>query len=92
MSPSVWWRSRAILKTVSQLRRNTGQRIWLDIGTNESQRALPDVRLLKEALEKKGWREGENPGLHGSRRRRTHGVGMGGTGRTMLEFLFPRQP
>jgi predicted alpha/beta superfamily hydrolase len=91
MSPSVWWHSRAILKTVSRLRRNTGQRIWLDIGTKEGQRALPDVRLLKEALEQKGWREGLSLGYmeadgadhsEGSWAQRVA---------PMLKFLFPAQ-
>ena len=91
MSPSVWWHGRAILKTVSQLRRNTGQRIWLDIGTNESQRALPDVRLLKEALEKKGWREGENLGyIEAEGADHSEGAWAERVA-PMLQFLFPRQ-
>ena len=60
MSPSVWWRDRAILKTVAQLKRKPALRIWLDIGTQESQRALPDARALKTALVKKGWKLGED--------------------------------
>ncbi len=91
MSPSVWWHSRAILKTVSHLQHNTGQRIWLDIGTNESKRALPDVRLLKEALEKKGWREGENLG-YVEAEGADHSEGAWAQRvAPMLQFLFPRQ-
>ncbi len=92
MSPSVWWRSRAILKTVSQLRHNTDQRIWLDIGTNESQRALPDVRLLKEALEKKGWSEGETLGYMEAEGAEHTESAWAERVAPMLEFLFPRQP
>ena len=89
MSPSVWWHGRAILKTVSQLRRNTGQRIWLDIGTNESQRALPDVRLLKEALERKGWREGENLGYMEAEGGEHSEWAWAERVAPMLQFLFP---
>jgi len=92
MSPSVWWHSRAILKTVSQLRHNTGQRVWLDIGTNESQRALPDVRLLKKALEQKGWREGENLGYMESEGADHSEGAWAQRVAPMLQFLFPRQP
>ena len=60
MSPSVWWRNRAILKTVAQIKGKPELRIWLDIGTKESQRALPDARALKTALVKKGWKLGED--------------------------------
>lgn len=60
MSPSVWWRNRAILKTVAQIKRKPELKIWLDIGTKESQRALPDARELNIALVKKGWQEGHD--------------------------------
>jgi predicted alpha/beta superfamily hydrolase len=89
MSPSVWWHSRAILKTVSQLKRNTGQRIWLDIGTNESRRALPDVRLLKDALEKKGWREGEGLGYMEAEGADHSETAWAQRVAPMLKFLFP---
>jgi predicted alpha/beta superfamily hydrolase len=89
MSPSVWWRNRAILKTVAKLRHNTGQRIWLDIGTNESKRALPDVRLLKEALEQKGWREGENLGYLEAEGGEHSEWAWAQRVAPMLRFLFP---
>lgn len=92
MSPSVWWHSRALLKTVSQLRHNTDQRIWLDIGTNESQRALPDVRLLKNALEQKGWREGESLGYMEAEGADHSEGAWAQRVAPMLQFLFPRQP
>jgi len=60
MSPSVWWRNRAILRTVSKITRKPDLRIWLDIGTDESRRALPDARLLKDALINKGWELGRD--------------------------------
>jgi predicted alpha/beta superfamily hydrolase len=60
MSPSVWWRNRAILKTVAKIKRKPNLKIWLDIGTNEGQRALPDARELNISLVKKGWVEGRD--------------------------------
>ena len=60
MSPSVWWRNRAILKTVAQIKRKPELKIWLDIGTKESQRALPDAHELEVALVKKGWVRGQD--------------------------------
>ena len=61
LSPSVWWHNRVILRTVEQIRRSTGQRIWLDMGTREGRRALADVRALKRLLIKKGWETGCRP-------------------------------
>ncbi len=91
MSPSVWWHGRAILKTVSRLRRKTGQRIWLDVGTSESQRALPDVRLLKDALEEKGWRLGKDLGYMEAEGAEHSEWAWAERVAPMLKFLFPPQ-
>ena len=91
LSPSVWWHNRVILKFVEQLRQKTGQRIWLDIGTEEGRRALPDVRALKRMLVKKGWRQGrdleyrEIPGGQHTEWAWADRVGP------LLKFLFPRR-
>jgi predicted alpha/beta superfamily hydrolase len=60
VSPSVWWRNRTILKTVASLPKKPELRIWLDIGTKESTRAVPDARLLRDGLIKKGWQLGQD--------------------------------
>ncbi len=62
MSPSVWWHNRAILRTVAQIARKPDLKIWLDVGTREGRRALPDVRALKRDLIKKGWKRGRDLG------------------------------
>jgi predicted alpha/beta superfamily hydrolase len=91
LSPSVWWRDRVILRYVDQLRQNTGQKIWLDIGTSEGRRALPDVRSLKRMLVKKGWRIGKDleyreiQGGHHSEYAWAERVAP------LLKFLFPRR-
>ena len=89
MSPSVWWRNRAILKTVAQLKRKPALRIWLDIGTRESQRALPDARALKTALANKGWKLGED--LYYTEVEGGHHDEVAWSQRVapMLKFLFP---
>jgi enterochelin esterase-like enzyme len=89
MSPSVWWHDRAILRTVAQIARRPDLRIWLDVGTREGKRALPDVRALKRDLIKKGWKRGrdlaytEVPGGEHNELAWAQRVAP------MLKFLFP---
>lgn len=60
LSPSIWWNERAIISEVNALQAKLPLRIWLDAGTNEGNDVLSDVRLLKDALLKKGWAEGQD--------------------------------
>lgn len=55
VSPSVWWDNRRILSEVQSLGTSTGQKIWLDIGTEEGPNALQNSRDLYFALLNKGW-------------------------------------
>lgn len=57
MSPSVWWDDKVVIKAVKKLDSKPGLRIWLDIGTNEGDRAVKDTRQLRNALISKGWIE-----------------------------------
>jgi predicted alpha/beta superfamily hydrolase len=50
MSPSVWWDDEVILKQVRELNHALPQRIWLDIGTAETE-VLEKVRQLKALFE-----------------------------------------
>jgi predicted alpha/beta superfamily hydrolase len=91
MSPSVWWRNRAILKTVAALAEKPALRIWLDIGTKESTRAVPDTRALRDALISKGWRLGEDLAyLEAEGGEHTESAWAQRAG-PMLQFLFPAQ-
>jgi predicted alpha/beta superfamily hydrolase len=90
LSPSVWWHGRAILKTVARIRRNTGQRIWLDAGTKEGARALPDVRALRIVLERKGWHVGEDLGYMEAEGAEHSERAWAERVAPMLKFLFPR--
>jgi predicted alpha/beta superfamily hydrolase len=89
ISPSVWWRRRAILKTVAALEQKPELRIWLDIGSKESTRAVPDVRALRDGLIKKGWQLGENLAyLEAENAEHTESAWAQRVG-PMLQFLFP---
>jgi predicted alpha/beta superfamily hydrolase len=92
MSPSVWWRNRTMLKTVAALRKKPALRIWLDIGTKEATRAVPDTRALRDGLIKKGWQLGQDLAyLEAEDAGHTESAWAQRTG-PMLQFLFPARP
>ena len=91
VSPSVWWRNRTILMTVAALAEKPALRIWLDIGTKESTRAVPDARALRDTLLNKGWRLGEDLAyLEAEGGEHTESAWAQRAG-PMLQFLFPAQ-
>jgi predicted alpha/beta superfamily hydrolase len=56
MSPSLWWDRR---HAIAMVRRETTRLplvIWLDCGTHEGAGTLLNVRMLKNALVRRGWR------------------------------------
>ena len=89
MSPSVWWHSRAILKTVAQIQRKPDLRIWLDVGTREGRRALPDVRALKRDLVNKGWKRGKDLAYTEAKDGEHSEWAWAQRVAPMLKFLFP---
>lgn len=60
LSPAVWWDNRAILEQIDDLPGHLPVRIWLDAGTGESAAVVPDLRALRDALRRKGWRVGHD--------------------------------
>ena len=56
MSPALWFANRAILPYVEAADAPPG-RIWLDVGTAEGARTVQNVRLLRDVLHRKGYRE-----------------------------------
>jgi predicted alpha/beta superfamily hydrolase len=60
LSPSIWWNHRAILRLTRELAPEPRPRIWLDVGTQEGARTLPDVEQFRDLLLKKGWRLGDD--------------------------------
>ena len=89
ISASVWWRNRTILKTVAALRKKPELRIWLDIGTKESKRAVPDARALRDGLIKKGWQLGEDLAYFEAEGAEHTESAWAQRAGPMLRFLFP---
>lgn len=89
MSPSAWWNRRIIVRTVKRLALKPRLSIWLDIGGKEGNDTIGDTRLLRDALEEKGWIENadlhylEAPGAVHDEAAWAERAGP------MLEFLFP---
>ncbi|HJU67001.1 MAG TPA: alpha/beta hydrolase-fold protein [Gemmatimonadaceae bacterium] len=89
LSPSVWWDDRAIVRAVDALPAKLPLRIWLDAGTGEGEEVTRDSRLLRDALVRKGWVEGQDlayleaeGGGHNEQSWATRVEGV-------LRFLFP---
>jgi predicted alpha/beta superfamily hydrolase len=58
VSPSVFWANKDILTRVKALKKKSPQKIWVDIGTEESkgsQETVEDTRALRDALVAQGW-------------------------------------
>jgi predicted alpha/beta superfamily hydrolase len=62
LSPSVWWDHRAVIREFARLRKKPGVRLWLDLGTAEP--GGEDIRLLRDTLVGRGWREGGDLHYH----------------------------
>jgi predicted alpha/beta superfamily hydrolase len=60
LSPSVWWDQREIVRTVAATTVRSRPNVWLDVGTKEGARTVPDVEQFRDVLLKKGWRLGED--------------------------------
>jgi predicted alpha/beta superfamily hydrolase len=55
LSPSVWWNQLVIQRFVQKTSIDPRPRIWLDIGTREGPRIVPDVEKFRDGLLEKGW-------------------------------------
>ncbi|HEY1923638.1 MAG TPA: alpha/beta hydrolase-fold protein [Candidatus Acidoferrum sp.] len=60
LSPSVWWNQRVILRFAATVRVDSHPLIWLDIGTKEGPRIVPDVEQFRDVLIQKGWSLGQD--------------------------------
>ena len=58
VSPSVWWDGETLVREVRALAQSTGQRVWLDVGTDNDGQA--GAETLRAALVEKGWTEGDD--------------------------------
>jgi predicted alpha/beta superfamily hydrolase len=92
MSPSVWWDGRAILGIVRGWRGRVRPRVWLDCGAAEGDDAagvVNDLRLLREAMNGKGWREGEDLSYCEVEGAGHNEAAWGERFGRVLKFLFP---
>ncbi len=91
ISPSVWWDSHAVLQIVSSYTSRSRPRIWLDIGTEEGNnpcKVIADARMLRNALEANGWREGENLRYREFQRAGHNEYAWAGRFGFVLEYLY----
>ena len=89
VSPSVWWNDRILVKTVDALPRPTRQKIWLDMGTEESAESIRDARRLRDALLARGWHHDDNLRYWEDRGARHTETAWAGRVENILRFLFP---
>jgi predicted alpha/beta superfamily hydrolase len=90
LSPSVWWNQRMIHRFAAAAPVQPRPLIWLDIGTREGPKIVPEVEQFRDVLLKKGWREGTD--LHYERvegGEHNESAWSQRIGR-VLEFLYPR--
>jgi predicted alpha/beta superfamily hydrolase len=91
MSPSLWWDRRSMLQELRAAPDKLPLKIWLDAGTHEGGGTLQNVRMLKNALIRRGWTPGadlrylEDQGAHHTEAAWANRVGAA------LAFLFPRE-
>ncbi len=89
LSPSLWWGNELMLERVDALEKKLPLRIWLDMGLEEGERCVENARHMRDALERKGWVEGEDlqhweyPGAGHTESAWAARMGQ------VLEFLFP---
>jgi len=60
LSPSVWWNQQVIHRFARSAVIEPGPRIWLDIGTREGPRIVPQVAKFRDVLLEKGWKLGHD--------------------------------
>ncbi len=55
LSPSVWWNQHVIHRFARMAVVEPRPRVWLDIGTREGPRIVPQVEKFRDVLLEKGW-------------------------------------
>ncbi|MCC7535147.1 MAG: alpha/beta hydrolase, partial [Deltaproteobacteria bacterium] len=58
LSPSIWWDDVHLVGYVDEQPMPAGVRLWVDMGTEESASAIPNLRALRTALLADGFVEG----------------------------------
>ena len=97
VSPSVWFADHQILHYVEALAKKPQVRIWLDTGSKEgrdaeeAQKTVADARLLKEALLRKGWKQGSDLSYFEAEGAEHNERAWAARFESILQFLFPRK-
>ncbi len=91
VSPSVWWDNRQILREVAALKKRPKTRVWLDVGTDESEEAAPDARLLRDALVAKGWKVGRDLQYFEAQGAKHNEAAWAARVEQILRFLYPKK-
>lgn len=89
LSPSVWWDQREILRIVRKAPLEQRPKVWLDIGGEESARAVADVALLRDALIERGWAPDSDLHYAVVERAAHNEAAWGERVGDFLKFLFP---
>jgi predicted alpha/beta superfamily hydrolase len=92
LSPSVWWNQQVIHRFAQAAAIEPRPRIWLDIGTREGPRIVPQVEQFRDVLLQKGWKLGND--LHFERIEGAEHNELAWAQRVgpFLRFLFPARP
>lgn len=96
VSPSVWWDRLAIVRRVRKVTNKPATRVYLDMGTNEgraesARRNLDNARLLRRALEAKGWDAGRDLMYVEAEGAEHNEKAWAARFPAMLTYLFPAQ-
>jgi predicted alpha/beta superfamily hydrolase len=95
VSPSVWWDDRVIVREVEALKKRPRLRIWLDMGTkeggNEAEEQTRNARALRDALVRKGWKEGSDLKYFEAEGAEHNERAWAARVEPMLRFLFPKK-
>jgi predicted alpha/beta superfamily hydrolase len=93
VSPSVWWDNKMIVREVEALKKRPRLRIWLDMGTkeggNEAEENRQNARALRDALVRKGWKEGSDLKYFEAEGAEHNERAWAARVEPMLKFLFP---
>ncbi|HWT03066.1 MAG TPA: alpha/beta hydrolase-fold protein [Pyrinomonadaceae bacterium] len=94
-SPSVWWDNKMILREVEALKKRPRLHIWLDMGTkeggNEAEEHTRNARALRDALARKGWKEGSDLKYFEAEGAEHNERAWAARVEPMLRFLFPKK-
>jgi predicted alpha/beta superfamily hydrolase len=94
-SPSVWWDDRVIVREVEALKKRPRLRIWLDMGTKEgggeAEEHTRNARALRDALARKGWKEGSDLKYFEAEGAEHNERAWAARVEPMLRFLFPKK-